>query len=72
MPDLIIKEKIVEFKFTEKNFGLKKDYFEQLYRYYHSACKLNPEERKKIKTLVVFSPITGEMRELTIDEAVEK
>jgi len=43
-----------------------------LYRYYQAACKINPAEKKQLKILSVFSPITGELRELTIAEAVQK
>ncbi|CAH1755872.1 1386_t:CDS:2 [Entrophospora sp. SA101] len=43
--------------------------FRQLYRYYQAACKINPAEKKQLKILSVFSPITGELRELTIAEA---
>ncbi|MEG7978887.1 MAG: hypothetical protein NY202_03115 [Mollicutes bacterium UO1] len=46
--------------------------FRQLYRYYQAACKINPKEKQKLKTLSVFSPITGELKELTITQAVKK
>jgi hypothetical protein len=72
IPDLIIEDKIVELKFTEKKMKFDRKHFEQLYRYYRSACKLNPEEKEKIKKLTTFSPITKEINELSIEEAVKK
>lgn len=70
--DIVVGEKIIEFKFTEKKIGWQIGNFRQLYRYYQAACKINPAEKKQLKILCVFSPITGELRELTIAEAVEK
>lgn len=70
--DLMIGDKLVDFKFEEKKFGIRKKNFEQLYRYYRSACELNPEEINKIKYLVSFSPITKEIHQLTVDEADKK
>jgi hypothetical protein len=72
MPDLIIKDKIIELKFVEKKLGWQKGHFKQLYRYYRSACRVNPLEKKRINSLVVFSPITGEIKEMKIVEAIKK
>lgn len=70
--DLVVGDKLIEFKFSERKIGVRKNDFEQLYRYYRSACELNPEEKNKIKYFVVFSPITKEIHQLTVDEADKK
>ena len=72
MCDLVVGSKLVEFKFSENKIGIKRENFEQLYRYYRSACELNFSEKEKLKTFVVFSPITREIHEMTIKEADEK
>lgn len=69
---IAIGNKLMSFKFTNRKIGLQKNHFEQLYRYFKSACKLNSEEKKNIERFCVFSPISKEIIEMSIEDSVKK
>ncbi|WNE41428.1 MAG: hypothetical protein AM1032_000168 [Mycoplasmataceae bacterium] len=72
MSNIVIGNKLMDFKFTNKKIGVQKNYFEKLYRYWKSSWKINPEEKFKIKEFCIFSPINKEKIEISIEEAVKK
>jgi hypothetical protein len=71
MSNIVIGDKLVSFKFIDKKIGLKKNYFEQLYRHFKSACN-KPQEEENINKFCIFSPISKEKIEINIKEVVEK
>lgn len=72
MSNIVIGSKLMDFKFTNKKMGFQKNHFEKLYRHLQSSWKINPEEKFKIKEFCIFSPISKEKIEISIEEAIEK